>query len=460
MREKKLPLHSLAIIRNGYLVLDAYWYPFAPGSMHDIASVTKSITSTLIGIAVDQGRIRNVHEPIRALLKGRAEASPDLAGGPIRLEHLLSMTSGWDCGYKPGEPELFAMLFSSDWVRYTLDLPMKEAPGSRFAYCSSGVFLLAVALREATGLNALEFARAHLFDPLGIGAVVWPANSDGDTWGWGDLRMQPLDLARIGYLFLQQGIWKGRQVVSSQWISEATRSQVLPPRDRGSYGYLWWLQPGMYAGRGRGGQSLLVLPDRRTLIVATAGGAPSEDFLTSEIVPAIVSDTSLAKNPSALRKLNSKLRALQRPPKQGKDPKLSEMAGRVSGRKFRLDQNLIGLQSFTLKFHDRREAVLELSFDGLYAQGILELPIGLDGVYRSGQARYGMPAALMGHWRDDDVFVLDFNEIGNINHWTVTLAFRGRTVQMHMEETTYMPKLDLRGTADVVGDEPAGHANH
>ena len=146
IREHHIPIHSLQVVRNGYLVVDAYFWPFQDNQVHDLASVTKSVTSTLAGIAIGQHKLTGVNEPVLAALGKPSVANASAQKDAITVEHLLTMTSGLDCHFDHGEITLSQMMASRDWVRFMLDLPMAAAPGSHYEYCSPGMHLLSAVI--------------------------------------------------------------------------------------------------------------------------------------------------------------------------------------------------------------------------------------------------------------------------------------------------------------------------
>ena len=194
----------------------------------------------LVGIAIDRGLIESVRQPVVSLLPAEVRGNADAQRRAITVENLLTMTSGLDCGFEPGERELAAMRRSDNWPAFALALPMRAAPGTQYAYCSCNNHLLSAILSARTGESALAFARTHLFDPLGIAAASWPADSHGQSHGWGDLHLFPQDLARIGELYRNGGTWKGRRIVSESWVRQSTRPLVRV-RDGVGYGYSWWI---------------------------------------------------------------------------------------------------------------------------------------------------------------------------------------------------------------------------
>jgi CubicO group peptidase (beta-lactamase class C family) len=456
LQEADANIHSLLVIRNGYIVADAYFYPFSRGSRHDVASVTKSFTSTLVGIAIDKGHIESVDQPVLGFFPGRTVANLDANKKAMTLEHLLTMTSGLECINAPSEVTLFQMITSPDWVQFMLDLPMSDEPGTRFLYNSGGSHLLSAIIRETTGMNALAFAREHLFGPLGITDVDWPLDPQGvNNDGWGDLQVTPHDMAKLGYLYLNDGVWDGKQIVSSSWVAAATGKHVSTSRDvYDGYGYKWWIHSaGGYSAVGRGCQRIFVLPDSDMIVVVTSGAGSAQErkletLLPSYIVPAVKPNTPLPANPGGLALLKSKINeaALDRDERK-QVPPLPETARKVSGRTYVLDPNPYGLMELTLIFQKPDEALLRLSLSPAFSEiPNLELPVGLDNIYRIvPRCRLDLPAALKGSWQRDNVFVVNFNEIGGINNWRMSMAFEDDNVTVRMREMTGLAPAKFGG---------------
>jgi len=447
-------IHSLLIIRNGYVVTDAYFYPFARGSVHDLASVTKSFTATLIGIAIDKGYIESVQQPVLELFPERTAANLDANKEAMTLEDLLTMTSGFECIYQPTEITLLQMQASPDRIQFTLDLPMAAEPGTRYVYCSPNVHLLSAMIQQTSGMSALAFAQEHLFGPLGFSDAVWPSGPLGNNHGWGDLRVTLHDMAKLGYLYLHKGLWDGQQLLPDTWVTAATSPATHLPAGFSlvdSFGYLWWISSAgsFYLADGRGGQRILVLPEQEMVVVTTGGGGrdPSgvlETLLTTHIIPAAESTTPLTANPEGVALLESKIEQIGLAQAQAKPvPPLPEIAKRVSGQTYVLDANLLGLQSVSVAFEEQAEALLRVTFlDGNQVEWLA----GLDNVYRIfspgrnvyriSPGRVGLPAAAKGWWESDDVFAVHLDEIGNINNYRIKLTFEGNQVTFHLQEIT------------------------
>jgi len=457
LQEADANIHSLLIIRHGYVVADAYFHPFTQGSRHDVASVTKSFTSTLVGIAIDKGHIEGVHQPVLKFFPGRTVANLDANKKAMTLEHLLTMTSGLKCINAPSEVTLFQMMASPDWVQFMLDLPMSDEPGTRFVYNSGGSHLLSAILRQTTGMNALAFAKKHLFEPLGITDVDWPLDPQGvNNHGWGDLQVTPHDMAKLGYLYLHGGVWDGKQVLSRSYVEAATTKHVSTSSDvHDGYGYQWWIRSaGGYSALGRGYQRIFVLPDENVIIVVTSGANSAqqrkvETLLTSYILPAVKSRAPLPPNPDGLASLKSKIdQAAVDRDERALVPPLPKTARRISGRTYALDANPYGLTELTLIFEKRDEALLRLSMSPAFSEiPNLELPVGLDNIYRIvPRCRLDLPAALKGAWQKANVFVVNFNEIGGINNWRISMAFEDDAVTVRMREMTGLAPARFGGT--------------
>jgi len=293
IQQKHLPLHSLLVIRNGYLVSETYFQSYQPENVHEIYSVTKSVISTLIGIAMDKGFIDRLDQRVVDFFPQRKFNNLDPRKQAMTLEDLLTMTSGLD--WEDEDPTFREMTQSSDWVKYVLDKPMIHSPGSQFNYCSGCSHVLSAILQETTGMTTLEFAEQNLFEPLGINGKAWPKDADGvPIGGWG-LMITPREMAKLGYLYQHRGEWDGRQIVSAQWVEKATQKQIDVDEEMG-YGYQWWTYPSLdaYTALGLRGQTIFVIPESDLVIVTTAAmGNGHEDIIPlieEYIVPSIQLD--------------------------------------------------------------------------------------------------------------------------------------------------------------------------
>jgi CubicO group peptidase (beta-lactamase class C family) len=271
-------------------------------SPQEMTSATKSVTSILIGIAIDQHLISGADAKLSALLPEYADvfAKADKAG--LCLRDVLTMTAGlewdeWTRPYTDPRNDHVQMVRSDDPIRYLLELPVVAKPGASFTYNSGLSICLGQILYKASGMRADKFAERFLFEPLGITDYYWGKLPDEIVQTGGGLYLRPRDMAKIGQLFLAGGRWDGKQIVSEAWVKESTENHVQAGLIRAAangtgYGYQWWLSS-FKAGdravksssaRGRGGQFILVLPDQQTVAVFTSPADNPLTFQPLEIV--------------------------------------------------------------------------------------------------------------------------------------------------------------------------------
>lgn len=300
IKKKSFHIDSILIVRNGYVVLDAYFYPFLKGQKHIIHSCTKSIMSALIGIAIDKGYIQSVNQPITDFFPDKKFANMEDLKKSITLENLLMMASGLKCrdSYLYRWVGLWEMRNSKDWAQYVLDLPMSGVPGEKFEYCNGVSYLLSVIIQNTTGMKTLDFARKHLFEPLGIVDVGWATSPQGVDIGYGEMWLKPHDMAKFGWLFLNKGRWSNKQILPSEWVEVSTRGHIGATLFD-QYGYQWWVESaGYYIAVGYKGQRIFVLPEKNMVVVFTGDltgkeSLISKNLLGSYIIPAVSSNKEL-----------------------------------------------------------------------------------------------------------------------------------------------------------------------
>lgn len=458
-RQRGLNIHSFLLVRNGVLIAETYFFPYDGQTPHDIASVTKPLTGTLIGLAIEQGKIESVSQPMLSLFAGRNVANVanvDERKQRVMVKHLLTMSSGLACKAQAGEPTLWEMLSAPDNAQFMLDLPMVAEPGSNYVYCSGGMHLLSAALKQRTGMNAEAFARKHLFAPLGITQLIWPRDAQQVSHGFGNLHLLPRDMAKLGQLFLDGGRWQGKQLVPAAWVKEATRSHIKTGgAGTSDYGYGWRVPTNnglvAFEAGGRGGQQISVLSAKNAIIVFNGGGFSSGEFM-KQVQAAFKSDQALPENPSALARLNAAIASVAKAPAPQPVAVLPSVAQAISGKTFELEKNWMGLKSLSLGFRPGdATATATLQFQvalkqhqwGLSAKvrggrTVTETrAVGLDGVPRfSGNGIAGLPVALKGGWEQDGSFVLEYDEVANTNTYRLQLSFDGNRVKVAAKERT------------------------
>jgi CubicO group peptidase (beta-lactamase class C family) len=273
-----------------------------------VASVTKSVTSTLVGIAMGEHKLDRLDAPVASLLPD-AGIGNDPRKARITLAHLLSMTSGLDCGASAGRDFLQQMENSPHWTSFALDRRETADPGSTFAYCAGNMHVVSAVLTRATGETAADYARAKLFAPLGIDQVSWPQDSDGVSHGFADLKLAPRDMAKLGYLWLHHGMWDGKQIVPAGYLADATSPHANVKPDI-QYGYGMWIYPehghaggpADFEANGTGGQRIAVIPSQDVVEVITGTGLDANE-VAALLAGAVKSETALPANPGASSQL-------------------------------------------------------------------------------------------------------------------------------------------------------------
>ncbi len=458
IQQKGIPIHSLLIVRNDKVVLDATFYPYDGKLPHSVASVTKSLTTTLIGIAIDQGKL-HLDDKMVSFFPGATIANPDQRKNDITIRDLATMTAGFDCQTDPNEPTVAAMETSPNWVQFGLDLPMAYTPGTHWVYCGVAMHLLSAILEKATGMTALEFARQNLFTPLGIQGVYWPADPQGVNHGAGNIRMLPKDMAKIGYLYLHGGEWDGTQVVSRSWVEESVKKQIMASNGD-QYGYGWWSSvdnTGMsFFAQGNGGQRIVVNPGYDAIVVTTGEGLNYDDINPYILAAFLDPKNPMPDNPAGVAELQRVLAELPLPPSPQPVPALPDIAKVISGKTFRMESNPLNVESVRLDFNDSPQASFQITFaDGTQSP---MSAVGLDGVYRLTPGmnldRAGHPymdfqdlsVGMRGHWEDAQTFILEYDTIVNYYYYIVKMQFDGDQLSLSVSERTGAPRATFTGT--------------
>jgi CubicO group peptidase (beta-lactamase class C family) len=315
-------VRSVLVIRHGYLVYEGYWHGFTASDGHDSRSVTKSFVSALVGIALRDRHLESLDQTVEELLADHLPANADPRLRQATVKQLLAMTSGLasDDSSLGGDDKIWdRMARSRDWIRHTLGRRLESNPGERFAYSSATSHLLSAIVADATGQSTLAFARAELLGPLGIATdhaleltinhwpvtkaeletfekatVAWPRDPQGYHLGDGFLKLPARDLAKLGYLYLNDGRWDGTQVVPADYVRASTQPQSDP--DTGDhYGYQWWVNDNYgydtFRAQGYGGQLIYVIPKLDLVVVITSD--PNQErndagnLVWTTIVPAV-----------------------------------------------------------------------------------------------------------------------------------------------------------------------------
>ena len=456
-------MHSFMLVRHGQVVAEGWWAPYDAATPHVLFSLSKSFTSTAVGLAAAEGKLSLDDEVLR-IFPEDAPARPSDHLRQMRVRDLLRMSTGHQTepalGLGNATPD---SLRGATWVRRFLAHPVPFKPGTHFLYNTPATYMLSAIVQRRTGQTVLDYLGPRLFDPLGVARPAWDASPDGVTLGGYGLRARTEDIAKLGQLYLQKGMWNGRQLLPAGWAEEATARQTSNgsnPRsdwDQG-YGYQFWRsRHGTYRGDGAFGQYMLVLPEHDAVVAITSGVRDMQAVMSlvwERLLPALGPEP-LADDPAARGALRATLAGLAVRAPAGRAT--SPLARRVSGRWYALAPNDRGLQAIALDLSPRAPALLART-----AAGEVRTPIGLGAWAASrGGFAYGMermlsapasPAvAASGAWTADSVFTVKLVAPETPYYSTLELRFDGDRVLLDTRHhvsfgPTELPRLEGRAS--------------
>jgi len=398
-------LHSLMLVRHGHVVAEGWWAPYAPALPHMLFSLSKSFTSTAVGLAVAEGRL-TVDDAVVDFFPGLLPPTVSNNLAAMRVRHLLSMSTGHDTDVTPAVRNAV----DGDWVRAFLAQPVQHWPGTHFAYNSAATYLLSAIVQQLTGQTLLEYLDPRLLTPLGISGATWQSCPRGiHIGGWG-LSVRTEDIAVFGQLFLRGGVWRNQQLVPSAWVDEATRHHVSngdsPDSDWAQgYGYQFWrCRHNAYRGDGAFGQFCLVLPEQDAVLAITAGDMDMQRTLNlvwAHLLPGMTEGV-LPADVAAGTELSQRLTTLEIAAQRGATA--SPLAVDVSGRRYTFRRNQQGITAVALSF--AREGCL-LTLADRFGEHHIGCGYGTwqkgDSALNSGTMQ---PVAASGAWSAPDTFVV------------------------------------------------------
>ncbi|MGH7135142.1 MAG: serine hydrolase domain-containing protein [Pirellulales bacterium] len=393
-------LHSLMIVRHGHVVAEGWWSPYEPEAPHSLYSLSKSFTSTAVGLAVAEGKL-SVDDEVLKFFPDDAPSEPSNNLKAMRVSDLLRMSTGQQTE-PPRKPE-------QTWTKTFLDHAVPFKPGTHFLYNTSATYMLSAIVQKATGETVLDYLRPRLFEPLGIENPTWEASPQGITAGGYGLNIRTEDIARFGQLFLQKGKWQGKQIVPQSWVEAATARQTSNGSNPNSdwdqgYGYQFWRsRHGAYRGDGAFGQFCIVLPDEDAVIAVTSGVRDMQSVLNlvwDKLLPAMQS-APLDADESKTDELRQNLKrlALHAPEGTGKPAP-------TSGKKYVFAPNDRKLEAVTLETGENEANVtLTLRVNG----ADYGITCGY-GDWQKGRLAWNVfperPVAASGAWTSDNTYTV------------------------------------------------------
>ncbi len=345
-------LHSFMLLRHGAVVAQGWWSPYAPEIPHVLFSLSKSFTSTAVGLAVADGLL-SVDDAVLSFFPEDAPKKVSRNLAAMRVRHLLSMSTG----HAQDTTEFLFRRRDGNWVKAFLARPVKYKPGAHFLYNTGASYILSAIVQKLTGRTILDYLGERIFAPLGIEGATWETCPRGINTGGFGLNVKTADIAKFGQLYLQKGRWDGKQLLPEAWVEEATRFQIdnapnpSPDWVQG-YGYQFWrCQPqNVYRGDGAFGQYCIVMPDQDAVVAITSGVSDMQAVMTlvwTQLLPAM-QPTPLPADDTAHTALEQKLASLQMKVQPGQPT--SPVAAKVSGKRFVFEKNDQRIKSVTLDF--------------------------------------------------------------------------------------------------------------
>jgi CubicO group peptidase (beta-lactamase class C family) len=437
-------LDSLLLVRHGKIVAEVYYAPYSEGILHEVNSTTKAVIGTLIAIALGDGLLDNPNHPALDFFDKSKVTNVYDGKVAITIQNLLDMTSGfeWIEGLEGPATSSHAMEYCPSWVDFILDRPMSNFPGKVFYYNSGNAHLLSAIITKLSGMTAQEYAEVKLFGPLGIDHLFWRSDPQGISVGGYDLFLEPRDMAKIGYLYLRNGVWEDRQILPPAWIDKVSHAMIDMHSAREPalrYSNLFWALPDkhVYMSVGYHGQVIMVFPDLDVVAVTTARDNYSFSQFADLVSNSVKSDTAVPTNMANERLLADKVFDVSNQ-KRAKPTPIPNTATFVSGKVYTFESNDLHLKSVSLVLTGSQPQY-EIELDPRDTSDFgskLTGPIGLDGVYRKGELTYhglderrfeGSPRvnALRGAWQDDQTFVIDWLALGlgwPIEKWKFTFS--------------------------------------
>jgi len=449
--KSKNEFHSLMILRHGKVIAEGWWNPYRPDLRHTMYSTSKSFTSTAVGFAVTEGKIKLSDKVISYFPDDLPDTvSPALAA--LTLKDLITMS----VGQKP-DPT-FKTMQSDNWAKYFLSLPIVDTPGKVFLYNSISPYMLSAIVQKVTGKKIIDYLRPRLFEPLGIEGVDWEISPQGiNSGGWG-LRVKTEDMAKFGQMYLQKGVWKGKQILPKSWVEEATTFKIdqapkmaQASRDSNDWaqGYcyqFWRCRHNAFRADGAFGQYIVMMPDQDAVVIITGETADMQDelnLLWTHLLPAFKGSV-LPADAAHAGLLKKKLSTMALPPANlVPDP---PMAASISGKSFSLDSNDMKAESVSFVFRNKECTWMVREGDSTYTiifspgkwhLGETRMPNAPPSLIRATKGPYADlgPAKIANSytWKDDHTLELTVRYIESPHTDIMICSFDKDTVSIELD---------------------------
>ena len=423
-------LHSVVIVRHGHVIAEGWWAPYGADIPHSMFSLSKSFTSTAVGLAISEGKF-SLDDEILKFFPEDAPAEPGNFLKAMRVRDLLRMATGHET--EPPRPS------DQSWKKAFLSHPVRFKPGTHFVYNTQATYMLSAIVEKTTGMSLLDYLRPRIFDPLGIANPTWDKSPEGITAGGFGLNIRTEDIARFGQLYLQKGKWQGKQLVPEAWVEAATSLQVSNgsnPKsdwDQG-YGYQFWrCRNGAFRGDGAHGQFCVVLPKQDTVVAITSGVRDLQSVLNlvwDKLLPGLT-DNALPADAAGNEKLARTLKSLSlRQIEATGNP--SKALDTISSQKYNFPANPQKLESVAIENKGTDSTTLSVRFNGVESR----IECGHN-AWKKGTGAWGpqkaQPVAASGEWTGSDTFTARICFYQTPFIYTVSLKFAGDQLRFNNE---------------------------
>jgi CubicO group peptidase (beta-lactamase class C family) len=417
--DKQINLHSFMLLRHGKVAVEGFYKPFDSKLLHNIFSVSKSVTSAAVGIAIQEGLL-SIEDKIVDFFSEKLEGNVHEYTEMMKIKHLLAMATvhprSTDTNIK-------------DWVKGFLNTPPSHIPGTIFAYDTTGTHTLCAILQKVTGMTVHEYLKRRLFDPIGIGEIYWETCPMGINKGGSGIKCTTEDLARFGQLYLQKGSWCDNQVISESWIELSTAKHIDNSNTRmlldghKGYGYQFWrTRNNSYCAFGMGGQLVVVIPEKDVVFACTAntliykdGQQMILDSFWENIYP-VISNTALAEDKTTYSELIERLNKLTLVLPEGEGH--SYTADMLKGRTINLDENSLGYNA------------CEFTFAGDFSKLTLckgetkvSLNFGMNKWIEDSEPFFGLKCTSAATWVDEKTIILNIQLFEELQMFILTCRF-------------------------------------
>ena len=435
-------MHGLVLLRHGRVIAEGWWAPYDAREPHMLFSLTKSFTSTAIGLAIAEGRL-TVDDLVLSFFPEKAPKRVSRNLAAMRVRHLLSMSTG----HTKDATDRATSQKEGDWVKGFLATPVEHAPGAPFVYNSAASHVLSAIIEKVTGHSVLDYLTPRLFEPLGIQPAYWERDPRGIcTGGWG-LMLRTEEIARFGQLYLQKGAWNGKRILPEAWVSEATSKQVENGADPRSdwnqgYGYQFWrCRYNNYRGDGAFGQFCLVFPEMDAVLAINSGVPEMQAVLNivwDKLLPAM-HPAALPADPAAEAALAERLHGLDLPAPAPKP--VSPLAARVSGKTYDMEENASKVKTVRFDFSPQggKFTLRDQSNDRSAEFNYSGYRFGESSLFTEPHPGVNLqrPVAVHAAWLKPDVLRLTLRQRTTPFVFTYDFTFTGDTISMEGRVNVY-----------------------